>query len=255
MNTDKEKKHKSFGDAVTYAYLRKVKKWMFCPACQTAKMTIDKKSEMWTCSSCGYTLSADEFEDDYVFWFCDECGSYLNSQEGFDRKSTRHICRDCGYENDTTLESVKGICSDCGKVLPDAESILCEGCKKARKEKATAWLATAGKVAGAVAAVAGAIYVAAQSLGEDEDDDSVNKRWLKSASEEELRARKARISAETDWQSGSILDGDFDAEVEALDAIDEEINRRAWDQYNSEDHSNESYGVHREHGWYLPNDD
>ena len=50
MNTDKEKKHKSFGDAVTYAYLRKVKKWMFCPACQTAKMTIDKKSEMWTCS-------------------------------------------------------------------------------------------------------------------------------------------------------------------------------------------------------------
>ena len=92
-------------------------------------------------------------------------------------------------------------------------------------------------------------------MGEDEDDDSVNKRWLKSASEEELRARKARISAETDWQSGSILDGDFDAEVEALDAIDEEINRREWDQYNSEDHSNESYGVHREHGWYLPNDD
>jgi hypothetical protein len=37
--------------------------------------------------------------------------------------------------------------------------------------------------------------------------------------------------------------------------LDEELNQRAWDRYNSEDHSNESYGVHREHGWYLLNDD
>ena len=66
---------------------------------------------------------------------------------------------------------------------------------------------------------------------------------------------KKEISDSTDWRSGSILDGDFDEEIEAMDAIDEEINQRAWDQYNSEDHSNESYGVHREHGWYLPNDD
>ena len=44
---------------------------------------------------------------------------------------------------------------------------------------------------------------------------------------------------------------------EGLDpmAIAEELNKRAWDRYNSEDHSNESYGVRREHGWYLPNDD
>ena len=63
------------------------------------------------------------------------------------------------------------------------------------------------------------------------------------------------VSASTDWRSGSILDGDFDAEIKALDAIDEEINQRAWDRYNSEDHSGKSYGVHREHGWYLPNDD
>ena len=37
--------------------------------------------------------------------------------------------------------------------------------------------------------------------------------------------------------------------------IDEEINRRDWEKYNKEGHSNENYGVHREHGWYLPNDD
>ncbi len=228
---------------------------MFCPACQQGKMTIDKNSIIWTCENCGYELTADEFEDDYVFWFCDECNSYLNNQEGFDRKASRHICRSCGYENDTTFDNVKGICSDCGKITPNPNTTLCADCKQARKNKAKAWLATAGKVAGVVAAVAGTIYAATQSVDGEEDEDTVNKSWLKSASEDELRARKAKITSDTDWRSGSILDGDFDDEIEALDAIDEEINQREWDHYNSEDHSNESYGVHREHGWYLPNDD
>ena len=82
-----------------------------------------------------------------------------------------------------------------------------------------------------------------------------DKSWLKSSDEEELRSKKDEISSNTDWLSGSILDGDFDDEIEAIDSIDEELNQRAWDKYNSEDHSNDSYGVHREHGWYLPNDD
>ena len=83
----------------------------------------------------------------------------------------------------------------------------------------------------------------------------MKKSWLKSASEDALRAKKSEISSSTDWRSGSILDGDFDTEIKALDAIDEELNQRAWDRYNSEDHSGQNYGVHREHGWYLPNDD
>ena len=83
----------------------------------------------------------------------------------------------------------------------------------------------------------------------------MKKSWLKSASEDALRAKKSEISSSTNWRSGSILDGDFDAEIEALDAIDEELNQRAWDRYNSENHSGKSYGVHREHGWYLSNDD
>ena len=81
------------------------------------------------------------------------------------------------------------------------------------------------------------------------------KVWLNSSDDDELRSRKSEIESETDWSSGSILDGDFDGEIEAIDAIDEELNRRAWGRYNSEDHSNESYGIHREHGWYFPNDD
>ena len=169
MSNGKPKKHKKFSDAVTYAYLRKIKKWMFCPNCDEGKMTIDKKSTVWTCSECGYSLSADEFEDDYVFWFCDVCGEYLNIQEGFDRTAARHICGNCGYENDTTFDNIKGICSDCGTVIPNAETTLCEECRKARQEKAKAWLATAGKVAGVVAAVAGTIYAVSQSTEDDSD--------------------------------------------------------------------------------------
>ena len=41
---DNKKKRKSLVDSVTYAYIRKVKKWMFCPNCHEGKMTIDKKS-------------------------------------------------------------------------------------------------------------------------------------------------------------------------------------------------------------------
>ena len=85
--------------------------------------------------------------------------------------------------------------------------------------------------------------------------DFFEKGWLESSDDDELRSRKSEIEAGTDWESGSILDGDFDDEIEAIEAIDEELNQREWDKYNSEEHSDESYGVHREHGWYLPNDD
>lgn len=83
----------------------------------------------------------------------------------------------------------------------------------------------------------------------------MGKGWFTSASDDDLFARKSEIESETDWSSGSILDGDFDDEIEEIDAIDEELNKREWDRYNDEDHSNESYGVRREHGWYLSNDD
>lgn len=170
MSDEKRKTQRKLSDALTHAYLRKIKKWMFCPNCHDGKMAIDKKSTVWTCNNCGYALSAVEFEDDYVFWFCDECGTYLNIQKGFDRNARRHTCGNCGYENDTTFDNIKGICSDCGTVIPNADSTLCEDCKKVRKEKAKAWLATAGKVAGVVAAVAGTIYAVSQSTGDNESD-------------------------------------------------------------------------------------
>ena len=171
MKKLKTAKCKNLLETVTYAYIRKIKKWMFCPNCQQGKMTINKKSTLWICEDCGYKLLADEFEDDYVFWFCDECNAYLNNQEGFDRKLPRHICKKCGYENDTTFDNVKGICSDCGKIIPDLDVTLCINCKQERKKKAKEWLKTAGKIVSVAAVVAGTVYLTSQSTDGDESTD------------------------------------------------------------------------------------
>lgn len=134
----------------------------------------------WICKECGYQLSADEFEDDYVFWFCDNCDAYLNNQENFDRGADRHICRNCGYENDTTLDNVKGTCSDCGKVIADQEATLCPECKQRREQKAKEWLAKAGKVVDVVTAVAGAAaYLASQISSDDSTEDDTDGVSLK----------------------------------------------------------------------------
>ena len=82
-----------------------------------------------------------------------------------------------------------------------------------------------------------------------------SKGWLSSADDDELISKKNEISYDTDWSTGSLLDGDFDDELEAIDDIEEELDRRAMAKRKEEDDSDESYGVHREHGWYLPNDD
>lgn len=208
MRNKKAQKHKNFIDAVTYAYLRKIKRWMFCPNCEDGKMTIDIKSAVWTCSNCGYSLSADEFEDDYVFWFCDECGTYLNIQEGFDRTAARHICSNCGYENDTAFDNTKGVCSDCGTIIPNANSTLCEKCKKDRKEKAKAWLATAGKVVGVVAAVAGTIYAVSQNTGDDENDGEDGHRFA----DDNLGEKRGKFKIIFD---GEEQDETFDTEEDA----------------------------------------
>ena len=168
-NTKKEKKESmSIGDRATYFYIKKFKKWMFCPACKKGKMRLNKNTSQWTCEDCEYHFSEEYFLNDCVFWFCDECETYLNNQEGFNRKASKHICRKCGYENDISFDNIKGICSDCGKVLPNPDATLCEDCRQTRLKKAKQWLITAGKVVGTVATVAGVAYLAAQANDSDE---------------------------------------------------------------------------------------
>lgn len=206
MKKAKTKTHRNAVKTLTYAYIRKIKKWMFCPACQNGKMTINKKSTLWICEDCGYMLSADEFEDDYVFWFCDECNTYLNNQEGFDRHATCHVCQNCGYENDTTFDNVKGICSDCGKIIPDPDATLCIDCKQARKAKAKEWLKTAGKVVGITAVAVGATYLASQTSG---DDDSTDYKSLLDGDDEGDGGMRCANCGNTDentlWDEGDTI--------------------------------------------------
>ena len=254
------KKHKPFLETLTYAYIRKIKKWMFCPACQCGKMAINKKSTLWTCEDCGYKLSADEFEDDYVFWFCDECNTYLNNQEGFDRYASRHICKKCGYENDTAFDNLKGICTDCGKIIPEPDGTLCVECRQIRRQKAKERLITVGKVVGVVAAVAGTAYLASQSnesvdynishIGGDGDDeggttmrfDHITEYWMETASENELRSIEDEMRAQLD-----LLDYDSDEylqlDLKRIDVVNTIASRFPLNL------------PHREHGRYLPNDD
>ena len=63
------------------------------------------------------------------------------------------------------------------------------------------------------------------------------KGWLKSADDDELRSKKSEITSGTDWGSGSILDGDFDKEIEGLEkelnSVESEIKRASAKLSNS----------------------
>ena len=168
--SEQKPKRKRIGEHFTYAYLRHIKKWMFCPNCKSGKLAFNKKESKWQCESCGYELSADEFEDDYVFWFCDECGAYLNNQEGFDRKADKWVCTSCGYENDTTMDNLKGVCVDCGKTIPDPKGTLCVDCRLIRRERAKERLKNIGTAVGIGAVAVGIGLVAAHSQSDDSSE-------------------------------------------------------------------------------------
>ena len=155
-----EKKRIGIVDQVTYLYIKRIKKWMFCPACKNGKMTFNKKKSLWVCEDCGYHFSEEYFLDDCVFWFCDECEAYLNNQKGFEKSADRHICERCGYENDTTFDNIKGTCVDCGKLLPNQDATLCADCREIRRKEAKKRIAKVGQVVGLAAVAIGAIALA-----------------------------------------------------------------------------------------------
>ena len=73
-----------------------------CPVCG-GKM--DDADGQWKCSTCGYSISEEKLKTE-VFWFCDNCGSFLNVQEGFDDSDDTFLCKECGSLNMLTEEHV-----------------------------------------------------------------------------------------------------------------------------------------------------
>lgn len=92
-------------ERIQHFYTKHIKKWMFCPVCHE-KMRISKNGTVWTCEHCEYVISDEDFKDDFVFWFCDKCKSYLNIQEGFDQNEEVWTCKKCGYVNELTEENM-----------------------------------------------------------------------------------------------------------------------------------------------------
>lgn len=125
----------SISDKVTYFYIKNIKRWMECPVCHH-KLFFKKEKAAWCCDKCEYELLEKEFLDDSVFWFCDGCGTYLNVQDGFDRKGVTWVCTKCGFDNDITFNNIKGECKDCGTLLDNPNATICDECKTERMRKA-----------------------------------------------------------------------------------------------------------------------
>ena len=125
----------SISDSLSYFYIKNIKRWMHCPICNN-KLLFNSNSSNWICDGCKYSLSESEFLDNFVFWFCDACNSYLNIQEGFNRKEAHHICDVCGFDNNITPSNIVGICRDCERHIGNPNASICEECKIARLEKA-----------------------------------------------------------------------------------------------------------------------
>lgn len=125
----------------TYFYIKNIKRWMECPVCHN-KMMFDKETDNWSCDTCNYILSEKDFLDDFIFWFCDGCNTYLNVQEGFNQNATNWTCKKCGFDNDITFNNIKGECKDCGTLLDNPDSSICSNCKTVRIQKAQNFLQT-----------------------------------------------------------------------------------------------------------------
>ena len=79
----------------------KGQKKMICPAC-AAIMEIDRRRNVWKCQKCTYSVSEKAITDGEVFWFCDKCESFLNTQPGFTTSEHHWICSKCGFDNDVS---------------------------------------------------------------------------------------------------------------------------------------------------------
>lgn len=82
-----------------------VKVWMDCPACRSKNMYLGAEGRKWLCPDCGYML-AEKDREKTVFWFCDECETYLNVQDGFSTKSGTWVCTECGCRCGVTREDI-----------------------------------------------------------------------------------------------------------------------------------------------------
>ena len=217
-------------DNVYYTYIKHIKKWMECPVCHK-KMTFNKAQKAWVCNECRYKILEKDFIDDFVFWFCDECNAFLNCQESFNNKAAKHTCRECGYENNTTFDNIKGSCTDCGNILENPNAYLCDDCKKQRKEKAKEWLIKAGKAVVATVLLVGGAYLAIRAS--DNEDEFEN--WVNNASHDELS--EAYEFERQEWIKNGYNNGTGE-KAPRMNRLNDEISKRVAEEWENNPNRN-----------------
>jgi ribosomal protein S27AE len=85
---------------------KKAIKKMICPSCGDT-MKLDEKTHGWKCNKCSYSISEKALSNGEVFWFCDKCEAFMNTQNGFNTESGHWICSKCGFDNDVTDGNVE----------------------------------------------------------------------------------------------------------------------------------------------------
>lgn len=179
-------KGKSLSDILSYAYIKRIKRWMECPICHK-KMVFSNAQKAWICQSCEYIITEADFLDDFVFWFCDGCNDYLNAQPGFDRKGSSWVCTKCGFNNDTTFANLRGECKDCGVLLANPDATICSDCKIKRLQKAKAILDSTADLCYKLADVvrpeetSSTNYTSLYDDVEDDDDNEMEENNMKCA--------------------------------------------------------------------------
>lgn len=81
---------------------RKLKK-MSCPCCDGTMILEDDR---WCCQNCAYCITQKSMLEGAVFWFCDECGRFLNVQPSFATTTGVWKCVACGFANDVSKDNI-----------------------------------------------------------------------------------------------------------------------------------------------------
>lgn len=82
---------------------RKVK-MMMCPCCEDTMLLVDNA---WVCQKCSYCITQSDMLSGEMFWFCDNCGRFLNVQPGFTTKTNAWKCVACNYLNDVSENNIE----------------------------------------------------------------------------------------------------------------------------------------------------
>lgn len=88
-------------------------KEMECPCCGD-KMKLE--ADVWRCQKCSYCIEQKSILEGAIFWFCDNCGKFMNVQPDFTAADGKWKCVSCGFVNDVSENNI--LDDDANKVPP-----------------------------------------------------------------------------------------------------------------------------------------